>query len=109
VKRQTRTLIGPELDLAVIIAQRLPGPGYQRGLAVWNLPIAIPFSPSTRWMDGGPLIDQYGITVGRIEDGLHGSDMGPPGYLSAATGLSNLMSAMRTLVLHKIGEEVELP
>lgn len=115
MKHLTRTLMGAELDLAVLIVQEFPYPAIVGSRAAWNtgprgtpgLPIF--FSPSTRWLDGGPLIDEAGITVGRIEDGLYGSDLGPPGYLHAATGLSNLMSAMRSLVLSKAGEEIELP
>lgn len=118
MKHPTRNLIGANLDLAVLVVQRFPHPGIVGGRAAWNLgpqlsgelpPLPIYFSPSTRWMDGGPLIDEAGITVGRIEAGLYGSDMGPPDYSWAATGLTNLMSAMRTLVLSKVGEEIELP
>lgn len=65
------------------------------------------YSPSTRWGEGGPIIDREGIelmpvTKGRWVASASGTDFNE-------AGPTPLVAAMRAFVASKLGEEVELP
>lgn len=65
------------------------------------------FSPSSAWMDGGPIIEREGISIARWEIGLtvvwNASDRDRTGIVSGPTPL---IAAMRRYVASKFGEEV---
>ena len=71
------------------------------------------FAPSTRWQDGGPIIEQERINVAYDDQG--GSERGMWGaYRYDGDGTmyfaeAPLIAAMRAYVASKFGEEVELP
>lgn len=63
------------------------------------------YSPSTDWADGGPIIQQEKIT---ISDALEYWVAGYRGTLEHF-GPTPLIAAMRCLVYHKLGGEVDVP
>ena len=68
------------------------------------------FDPASNWADGGPIIDQFAISVVQDYDtkewlaGIHGKD-GLKGYRSPTA----LQSAMQSLVASQLGPEVDIP
>lgn len=115
MKYKVAELEGAQLDAAVAKAEGLdlhPGPG-----VVVHAPIdkvwAHQIQPSTRWQDGGPIIERERINVGFDDQG--GTDRGMwCAYLYDGDGSmwfadTFLIAAMRAYVASKFGEEVDLP
>lgn len=65
-----------------------------------------PFSPSTDWAQGGPIIEREGIT---LRCGLHGWDAELEEFDAISHGPTPLIAAMRCYVASKLGGEVEVP
>ena len=132
MKYKTSELTGDLLDAAVAMAEgRLvleDEPGWAKGdylalrdeyggqhvvrwysgsgeLGGWE-PLCNQGSPSTRWEDGGPIIDRERISLHatHIEDWRAWID--PDGV--KARGDTALIAACRAFVAHKLGKEVEL-
>lgn len=69
-----------------------------------------PFSPSSSWADGGPIIEREQICLNSEATTLAGfiwQAMVPEN--SWVSGATPLVAAMRAYVASKFGEEVELP
>jgi hypothetical protein len=72
------------------------------------------FSPSSRWDDGGPIIERERIEVSAVDrDQVYGPTTwngfadGVGGFM--ASGPTPLIAAMRAYVASKFGDEVDLP
>ena len=140
MKIKTSELIGVALDWAVGHAMQyvthstlgwtvtLPVPRTPPG-ATPPLPFPKNFSPSTRWAQGGPLVEREGIELlywasrgnpdpweaqygamtypeGLAFKGAPYIDQGPG---DAYGGPTPLIAAMRALVQRKLGDEVDVP
>lgn len=135
IKKPVKQLEGAQLDWAVakvsgstdaVIEQWATGAVC---VSSHNAFEAVPFSPSSNWSDGGPVIDREWISVGNYyydmgiaarniwtatknTYGVLGVDIayGPgasrPKYYFGETPL---IAAMRAFVASKLGEEVEVP
>lgn len=79
----------------------------------------IPFQPSTRWCDGGPLIERERIAIAAFDDGWCGE---VPRTIAGTSGWyyrggdswgrpapTPLIAAMRAFVASRLGDDVELP
>lgn len=107
---KTSELIGPALDWAVAKCEGFvqdDDPAWERGYE--------PFAFSTDWPQGGPIIEQAGISiVCRPKDarGLWCAVLGPNRFLSPdyeGFGPTPLIAAMRCFVASRLGDEVEIP
>ena len=73
------------------------------------------FSPSTKWNQGGPIIEREGITVGPHQGTLakfvawRNAGVGAHRNEFSNYGPSPLITAMRCFVASKLGDEVEIP
>lgn len=73
------------------------------------------FSPSTRWSQGGPLIEREGISINDTTMRGEGGNFawcatrieGPA--VSEEYGLTPLIAAMRCFVASQLGDEVDIP
>lgn len=66
-----------------------------------------PYSPSTYWSQGGPLIERFGLTLSRFDDGLieaYRNDESTP-----QSSNSYLIAACRAIVASELGDEVDVP
>lgn len=111
MKIKTQDLIGAALDWAVAKASQ---PVYSDTALV----VAVrggydgignfhePFSPSTDWAQGGPIIDQERLEFDFREDEQDYACF--DGYRTA-TGPTHLIAAMRCYVASKLGDEVDVP
>ena len=85
--------------------------------------VSVVYSPSTKWAQGGPIIERKGIELHVLPSGLN-TRVHPtykPGDLWEANvwpddvdiiqiwGPTPLIAAMRCLICSKLGEEVEVP
>lgn len=124
-------LVGVQLDYAVAnaIDYEVEFEGYWCVESNKNVTTALHFqgsecvdtkwSPSTRWGQGGPLIDRYTITVSRGPDSYGAvtskhwwseEDGGTETRVEhCAEGETMLVAAMRALLKALVGEEVEIP
>lgn len=112
MKHKTAELTGALLDDAVALIEDVPirylvvGEGQS---AVWNRP---PWSPSTNWEDGGPIIERERLSVLTAHPGweaFHKGHTSP--RLKDAEGIygpTYLVAAMRCFVASKFGDEVDL-
>jgi len=66
-----------------------------------------PYSPSSDWSQGGPIIEREGISTQKLISGWMASyeDI----YNLPIYGQTPLIAAMRCYVASKLGEEVEVP
>lgn len=113
VEVKTSELIGQALDWMVAKAEGLlvnDTTGLDRGLCK---PYC--YSPSTLWIQGGPLIDKYGICTLQYSKDCHDLDpentwtacgRGDDNYFEAPTAL---IAACRSIIAHKFGETVSIP
>ena len=62
------------------------------------------FSPSTRWAQGGPIIEREIVNL--TDDG---QQWVAEGHDIICTGPTPLVAAMRAFVASKLGDEVEIP
>lgn len=136
MKHKTESLEGPLLDAAVAKALGLsftirhyPGDGsspVSKALLVHKTTSGERedgFYPSSRWDHGGPIIQQFHISIECFQDTSGGSNMRDVFWLSTAyggtaAGLKHdgrgehglpLVAAMRAIVSAQLGEEVEVP
>jgi len=79
-------------------------------------PDTLPFTPSTSWEHGGPIIERERITL--VSHGIPGLSRcawqaAMPGTSKNRHGIQSgelpLIAAMRAYVASKFGEEIELP
>ena len=119
MKIKASELTGPALDWAVAECEGMVAQGVygepelmQDGLHLHYCDVLLshPYSPSTDWAEGGPLIQMYEIDLKVVEEGMwQASNFFNDLAIHRFLGYSPLEAAMRCLVAHKLGEEVELP
>lgn len=65
------------------------------------------YHPSTDWSQGGPIIDQQGISTAKDGDGRWRAGA----YLKTLHhyGTNPLIAAMRCYVMSQLGDEIEIP
>lgn len=113
VKRKTADLTGRALDYAVGLLEK---PGIASAspdkLLLMN---GKPYSPSTDWAQGGPIIEREGISIAfgdTIGVNLWGAEIWPD-YAKPCTaraqGPTALIAAMRCYVASKLGHEIDVP
>ena len=69
-----------------------------------------PYSPSTDWAEGGPLIQMYEIDLKVVEEGMwQASNYFNDLAIHRFVGYSPLEAAMRCYVAFKLGDEVDIP
>lgn len=70
------------------------------------------YSPSTKWNQGGPIIEREVVSLGKEEGAWRalcwGVD-GPNPELYSMNGPTPLIAAMRAYVASRLGDEVEVP
>lgn len=127
MKIKTSELTGVALDWAVAHAMQyvthstlgwtvtLPVPSVPPG-ATPPLPFPKNFSPSTRWAQGGPLVEIEMVEHGMSTSALDYRKGGFAAYYWSddfveleGTGPTPLIAAMRALVWRKLGDEVDVP
>ena len=122
MKVKTSELTGAALDWAVAKCDR---DWCDDDALMWVKLDKWPYSPSTDWEQGGPMIERECITVRPVfhaERTENGSDVYRQGGWAAHvepkafwitprpfTGPAPLISAMRCFVASKMGDEVEVP
>ena len=110
MKIKTADLIGPALDWAVAQCEGKIY-GYKHQL-VDDCRDVIPYTPSTDWSQGGPLIERECLEVRVFAE--HGAPDGGPYWISerhpaVGHGPTPLIAAMRCLVEATLGDEVDVP
>lgn len=118
---KTSELTGAALDWAVAKCEGVT----EHSMGHWKLPIleactAYQYSPSTKWAQGGPIIEREKIALDFYPGGWHEEgvewlaninpttvDLDIPLY--EALGPTPLISAMRCYVASKLGDEVTVP
>lgn len=112
MKMKTSNLSGAALDWAVAKANSLKI--YQ----VWPDEIRvidgrnwIVYSPSTDWMQGGPIIENHPMQVGSSPEHSDGTFVAysQNGVNCKMYGSTFLIAAMRCFCVSRLGEEVEVP
>src|SRR5574340_502989 len=120
MKIKTQDLIGPPLDWAVAKCEGYECQFDDVETGPWLVPqegylhdeqTLSNYRPSRSWLDGGPLIEQEGIGIGKIGDGpLYANP-----WLAARcqdqcdwAGPTPLVAAMRCFVASKLGDEVDV-
>lgn len=116
IEVKTSELKGSALDYAVSLAA-----GYEPGLefsctlsspchfVLKKPPFGHPhhgrgFCPSSAWVDGGPLIEQWGVMFNHCRGMVRAEVLGGVGM-----GDTYLIAAMRAIVASEIGETVSIP
>lgn len=107
VEVKTADLIGPALDWAV--AKAVPQkhwPVIVGGKVMLDTDYDhIPYSPSTTWQDGGPLIDSLVAIISKRVEGSWWSHSGN----NLGEGPSALIAACRAIVASKLGDKIHVP
>ena len=116
---KTSELQGAALDWAVAKCEGVPE--YFNG-EVWIITGSIfhisrrPFSPITKWSQGGPIIEREEITVKHVIPAMRDAIWQAFPSISAkgaggkcGIGPTPLIAAMRCYVASKLGDEVEIP
>lgn len=110
---KTSDLIGPALDWAVAKCEGWPERGFQSldGIQRNTVEAAShPFSPSTDWSQGGPIIEREKIGTWPSEKEGREDQWGARMLNTYITyGPTLLVAAMRAYVSSKLGDEVEIP
>jgi hypothetical protein len=120
MKIETRDLIGPALDWAVAVCENIVWWAAEKprdGLFV-NYERTIPYTPSTNWAQGGPIVERKEIAI--VSRGLDDWEasvlISTPRHPSFAYSHSRVMrghkplvAAMRAYVQHKMGSVVDVP
>lgn len=112
---KTSKLIGPALDWAVAkcegayISKEDDEPYWLEGIAV--APCFIDkYHPSTDWSQGGPIIEQEGLSVWVFDDVTWRAENPFSSIIqNVQEGPTPLIAAMRCYVASKLGDEVEIP
>ena len=121
IEVKTADLIGPALDWAVLFAGYGDGPdwrlidGYLFIISLHDVRVGMdgidqqekinPFQPSTRWQDGGPLIDSNVVIISKQVEGKWWSHSGN----HLGEGHTALIAACRAIVANKLGDIVSVP
>lgn len=123
MKIKTAELTGAALDWAVAEADGLRPFVRPKGIEVLfnGVPRRVPFSPSTDWSQGGPIIEREGIEI-NVRNWSPSPGCRLPGKYEWSArlcfvrqtegkqfGPTPLIAAMRCYVASKLGEEVEIP
>lgn len=110
VKVKTSELIGPALDWAVATAEGISIHALCAGGFAVNCE---DYSPSTDWIQGGPLIERYRVVC---DYGRPLSDGESPRWFAQCWspyageyGATPLIAACRAIVAAKLGNEVQVP
>ena len=122
MKLKTSELTGPALDwavakcegIAVIYESRFSDGAMKLYIADADEKHRTPdyFEPSTKWSQGGPVIEREGMTITQFNDypnwdcNMHATDFNRNAH---GTGSTPLIAAMRCYVASKLGDEVEIP
>lgn len=119
MKIKTSELSGAQLDYAVAKCEgiELIGRRYNRLLVDGHMSqgqeMMAPYKPSTDWAQGGPVIEQEGISLYLDTNNLWQANIfdGNPAVFfgSGVEGSTPLIAAMRCYVASKLGDEIELP
>lgn len=126
IELKTAELSGAALDWAVAKAEISPMEMPPKD-SIWGK-YCSPYSPSTDWSQGGPLIEKYQLTVSSPLAAVHrnggpNAGYGPSGLWSACTWFkgangrrsiahhetSALIAACRAIVASVLGETVSVP
>ena len=103
---KTSELIGEALDWMIAkVEGRLSQDTTGRGRGLCK-PYC--YSPSTLWIQGGPLIEKYNIGFGLYEDCIL-AITGHNEFAGSAYGKTHLIAACRAIVHAKLGETVSIP
>lgn len=121
VEVKTADLIGPALDWAVLFAGYGDGPDYRLidgGIfivSLYDVRVGMdgigqqeridPFQPSTRWQEGGPIIDSNVVIISKQAEGKWWSHSGN----NLGEGHTALIAACRAIVANKLGDQVMIP
>jgi len=119
---RTSELTGPALDWAVAKCEELPVKISQTGFLIYSDksvltgPNGRVYSPSTNWLQGGPIIERERIEIKRgnplyfPKDTVEINDYYELLWLADKHyGPTPLIAAMRCFVASKLGNEVEIP
>jgi hypothetical protein len=105
-------LEGAQLDWAVAVAEDYADidiidhiPIMDEAPPSWCKANGHPFSPSSSWTHGGPIIEREQLLV----QPLHGSWFAHYRLRPGCHGKTPLIAAMRAFVLAKLGDSVEVP
>ena len=128
MKIKTSELTGAALDRAVAQCEgiELTGGCYNRllvdGFMSGGQSMLVPYSPSTDWAQGGPIIEREFIDVTVMPCGTSRNvtadtweawmdNHAPDGVVDAshATGPAPLIAAMRCYIVSKMGDAVDIP
>ena len=108
---KTSELSGAALDWAVAKCEFSGCEGWDETLsgvdAVSDMEGKV-FSPSTNWMQGGPIIEREKLWVEPTDDGEQWWSTTLSGR-HEGEGTTPLIAAMRCYVASKLGDEVEIP
>jgi len=112
MKIKTSELTGAALDWAVAKCEGKTVTYYGRGLWYgiedghdyrWE------WSPSTNWAQGGPIIEEEGISVWVFDDVTWKAENPFAGAECVYEGPTPLIAAMRCFVASRLGDEVDVP
>lgn len=125
VEVKTSELIGPALDWGVLFAGYGDGPDWRLidgGLFIISLhDVRVgmdgidqhekidPFWPSTRWQEGGPLIEKFIIELKFCVFELPNESWKAETHESWANGSTALIASMRAIVHAVLGDTVSVP
>lgn len=121
MKIKTSELTGPALDWAVAKCEGVEVEHINDGITRCLLrvsPFTGRYSPSTDWLQGGPIIEREGITVSKyspaalVESGCEwfSTTWDSTGSMyRVLEGHTPLIAAMRYYVASRLGDEVEIP
>lgn len=125
IEVKTAELIGPALDWAVLFAGYGDGPDWRLidgGLYIIGLvdirvgmdgigqqEIIDPFQPSTRWKDGGPLVEKFILDLKFCVFELPNETWKAETHESWANGSTALIASMRAIVHANFGDTVSVP
>lgn len=109
IEVKTAELTGPALDWAVAVADAEEHPQVYDGVVYVNGPksnaLAMAYSPTTNWEQGGPLIEHYRIQIAPMRR-RQWLAMHEAGDFSSD---SPLTSICRAVVAAELGDEVQVP
>ena len=103
---KTADLIGPALNWAVAQCEGKVH-GYKHQL-VDDCRDVIPYTPSSDWSQGGPIIEREWIELGAYRDQWRAVFHGEDGSIFQV-GPTPLIAAMRCYVASRLGDEVDVP
>jgi hypothetical protein len=109
LNKKVSELNGAELDYWVARAEGIPRGNIFLGKQYCTVDLSEdslrsePYSPSTDWSQGGPIIQKYGISLGHKGDGKYDAKFlaGKP-----MTGMNALQATCRLVVALRFGGEV---